>query len=47
VSVGGGFAFAAIDALAEAARELRDDGTYGYFTRTRPGVALARSAFNG
>jgi 2-methylisocitrate lyase-like PEP mutase family enzyme len=45
VSVGGGFAFAAIDALGEAARELRDEGTFGYFTRTRAGAALAREAF--
>jgi 2-methylisocitrate lyase-like PEP mutase family enzyme len=47
VSVGGGFAFAAIDALGEAARELRDEGTFGYFTRTRAGAALAREAFKG
>jgi 2-methylisocitrate lyase-like PEP mutase family enzyme len=47
VSVGGGFAFAAIDALGEAARELRDEGTFGYFTRTRAGAALAREAFEG
>jgi 2-methylisocitrate lyase-like PEP mutase family enzyme len=45
ISVGGAFAFAAIDAVAEAARELRDDGTYGYFARSRPGMALARQAF--
>jgi 2-methylisocitrate lyase-like PEP mutase family enzyme len=47
ISVGGAFAFAAIDALAEAARELRERGTYGYFERTRAGAALARSAFTG
>jgi 2-methylisocitrate lyase-like PEP mutase family enzyme len=45
VSVGGGFAFVAIDALAEAARELREQGTYGYYARTRSGAALARDAF--
>jgi len=45
ISVGGGFAFAAIDALGEAARELRDEGTFGYFARTRAGAALAREAF--
>ncbi len=45
ISVGGGFAFAAIDALVEAARELRDDGTYGYFTRTQSGGRAARAAF--
>ena len=30
ISVGGAFAYAAIGALAEAAQELRDAGTYGY-----------------
>ncbi len=30
VSIGGAFAFAAIDAVAQAARELLDDGTYGF-----------------
>lgn len=47
ISVGGGFAFAAIAAVGEAARELREDGTYGYFERTREGSALARRAFSG
>jgi 2-methylisocitrate lyase-like PEP mutase family enzyme len=45
ISVGGAFAFAAIDALAEAARELREDGTYGFLPRARAGVGLARQAF--
>jgi 2-methylisocitrate lyase-like PEP mutase family enzyme len=45
ISVGGAFAFAAIAAVADAARELREDGTYGYLDRTRAGVALARAAF--
>jgi 2-methylisocitrate lyase-like PEP mutase family enzyme len=45
ISVGGAFAFAAIAATAEAARELREEGTYGYFERSRAGVALARRAF--
>jgi 2-methylisocitrate lyase-like PEP mutase family enzyme len=45
ISVGGAFAFAAIDALAEAARELREDGTYGFLPRARAGVGLARRAF--
>jgi len=45
ISVGGAFAFAAIDAVAEAARELREDGTYGYLARARAGSALARRAF--
>lgn len=33
-------------AVADAARELREDGTYGYFERTREGSALARGAFS-
>jgi 2-methylisocitrate lyase-like PEP mutase family enzyme len=45
ISVGGAFAVAAVDALAEAARELREDGTYGYLERARAGVGLARRAF--
>ncbi len=45
VSVGGGFAFAAIAAVVEAARELREDGTAGYLERTTAGAAAARAAF--
>jgi len=45
VSVGGGFAFAAIGAVVEAARELRDDGTAGYLEQTTAGAAAARAAF--
>lgn len=45
VSVGGAFAFAAIGALVEAARELRDDGTYGYSERSAIGNRAARKAF--
>lgn len=45
ISVGGGFAFAAIAAVGEAARELREHGTYGYYARTSEGSALARRAF--
>jgi len=47
VSFGGGFAFAALDALAEAARELRDQGTAGYLERTMRGAQTAREAFGG
>ena len=46
ISVGGAFAFAALGAVAEAARELREDGTYGFLERAREGVALARRAFS-
>jgi 2-methylisocitrate lyase-like PEP mutase family enzyme len=45
ISVGGAFAFAAIEAVAEAARELRDRGTYGFLEQARSGVRTARSAF--
>jgi 2-methylisocitrate lyase-like PEP mutase family enzyme len=47
ISVGGAFAFAAIAAVAEAARELREDGTYGFLPRARAGVELARRVFAG
>jgi 2-methylisocitrate lyase-like PEP mutase family enzyme len=45
ISVGGAFAFYALDALAHAARELRDAGTYAYWERARSGAASARTAF--
>ncbi len=45
ISVGGAFAFYALDALAHAARELREHGTYGYLDRARSGRAAARAAF--
>ena len=45
VSVGGHFAFAALAALVEAARELREDGTYGFTERSRAGAKAARAAF--
>jgi 2-methylisocitrate lyase-like PEP mutase family enzyme len=45
ISVGGAFAFAALDAVVEAARELREDGTYGYLERSRAGNRAARAAF--
>jgi 2-methylisocitrate lyase-like PEP mutase family enzyme len=37
VSVGGAFAFAALGALADAATELRDQGTYGYLAGSAAG----------
>jgi 2-methylisocitrate lyase-like PEP mutase family enzyme len=37
ISVGGAFAFAAYGALIEAARELLDKGTYGFWERTKIG----------
>ncbi len=45
VSVGGGFAFAAIGALVAAGRELLDDGTYGFWAQAGPGAQVARAAF--
>jgi 2-methylisocitrate lyase-like PEP mutase family enzyme len=45
ISVGGAFAFAALGAVVEAARELIDGGTYGYLKRTGIGLQSARPAF--
>ena len=45
ISVGGAFAFAAYGALVEAARELLDKGTYGYWDRSKVGRAAVRDAF--
>jgi 2-methylisocitrate lyase-like PEP mutase family enzyme len=45
VSVGGGFAFAALGALAAAGRELLDQGTYGFWENAGPGAKAAREAF--
>jgi 2-methylisocitrate lyase-like PEP mutase family enzyme len=45
ISVGGAFAFAALDAVVEAARELREDGTYGFLEHARAGRRAAYAAF--
>ncbi len=45
VSVGGAFAFAALDALVSAATELRDQGSYGYLAASVAGRQAARRAF--
>ncbi|HZV73784.1 MAG TPA: isocitrate lyase/phosphoenolpyruvate mutase family protein [Conexibacter sp.] len=45
VSVGGGFAFAALGAVVEAARELREQGTCGYWEHLALGAQAARAAF--
>jgi 2-methylisocitrate lyase-like PEP mutase family enzyme len=48
VSVGGAFAFAALGALADAATELRDRGTYGYLAGTAAGrQAIKRAVLAG
>jgi 2-methylisocitrate lyase-like PEP mutase family enzyme len=46
ISVGGAFAFAALGALVEAARELQTEGTYGYWRDAAVGGQAARSAFS-
>jgi 2-methylisocitrate lyase-like PEP mutase family enzyme len=45
VSVGGAFAFAALGALASAAGELRETGTYGFLAGSASGRAAVRRAF--
>jgi 2-methylisocitrate lyase-like PEP mutase family enzyme len=45
ISVGGAFAFAAYGALAEAGRELLDQGTYGFWAQAKPGREAAGRAF--
>jgi 2-methylisocitrate lyase-like PEP mutase family enzyme len=46
ISVGGAFAMAAYGALVEAATELRQQGTYGYWERTTLGGRAIRAAFS-
>jgi 2-methylisocitrate lyase-like PEP mutase family enzyme len=46
VSVGGAFAFAAFGAVVEAANELREQGTYGYWENVRAGAKAVRAAFD-
>ena len=45
VSVGGAFAFAAMGALVQAAQELLDSGTYGFWEGAGAGSQAARAAF--
>jgi 2-methylisocitrate lyase-like PEP mutase family enzyme len=45
VSVGGGFAYAALGALVEAGQELLDHGTYRFWERAAVGRAAVRAAF--
>ncbi|MBV9354485.1 MAG: isocitrate lyase/phosphoenolpyruvate mutase family protein [Chloroflexi bacterium] len=44
LSVGGAFAFVAYSALADAAHELHDSGTYGYLGAAGHGLKLTRDA---
>lgn len=46
ISVGGAFAYVAIDALATAARELRESGTLRYWTGAAGGRQVAGAAFH-
>jgi 2-methylisocitrate lyase-like PEP mutase family enzyme len=45
ISIGGAFAYAAINGLVEAAVELRDQGTSGFATRAAKGRDVARASF--
>ena len=45
ISVGGAFAYVGLGAVATAARELLEQGTYGYWDVAGPGAAVARAAF--
>jgi 2-methylisocitrate lyase-like PEP mutase family enzyme len=45
ISVGGAFAFVGIGAVVEAARELRELGTFGYLSTASAGGKAARGAF--
>lgn len=47
ISVGGGFAFAALGALVEAGRELLEQGTYGFWPRAQLARPVAAEAFAG
>jgi 2-methylisocitrate lyase-like PEP mutase family enzyme len=46
ISVGGAFAFAALGGVVAAARELREQGTYGFSEQAKAGVQAVRSAFS-
>ena len=45
ISVGSAFAYVALGAAAEAARELLEQGTYGFWATAGKGAAVARAAF--
>jgi 2-methylisocitrate lyase-like PEP mutase family enzyme len=45
VSVGGAFAFAGLGALVQAAEELQESGTYGFWERAKVGAKAAQAAF--
>jgi 2-methylisocitrate lyase-like PEP mutase family enzyme len=45
ISVGGAFTYVALGAVAQAAQELREGGTYGYWDLAAVGAKAARAAF--
>jgi 2-methylisocitrate lyase-like PEP mutase family enzyme len=45
ISVGGAFAYAALAGLIDAATELRDEGTYGYWDKVGGARGTVRDAF--
>ena len=45
VLVDGAFAYVALGVVVEAARELREDGTYGFWKGAGAGSKAARAAF--
>jgi 2-methylisocitrate lyase-like PEP mutase family enzyme len=45
ISVGGTFFYVGIGAVAEAARELLEQGTYGFWSTAGPGRGIAGAAF--
>ena len=47
ISVGSAFAWAAFSGVTEAARELRERGTYGFLERAVTGRTAVRTAFGG
>jgi hypothetical protein len=44
--VGGAFAYAALAGLVEAARELKEQGTYGYWERVGAARGTIRDALS-
>ena len=46
ISIGGGFAYAAIGGAVEAAREFMEAGTYGFWERAGAGAKAAFEAFD-
>ena len=45
ISVGGAFFYVGIGAVAEAARELLEQGTHDFWSTAGPGAGIARAAF--